>query len=207
MNLFRAFDFLDAAGNIMVLFSDGEDSEVIAGNRGVDEIVRDAKRIPLIGQRIERAVRLQRAETAYWRRDYDTLPPAAAPGSRDFDPPLQLISTNAAYRNAVLQLRTSQALARGLDEVIKGYASVLEVAPALSDAAYNYEFVARLRNALASGRGSTVPAPMTPNMQGEGGAPPEETKKGDFNVIVPLRPDEREDQLDPGGGAEIQRKG
>ncbi|MEQ1574992.1 MAG: vWA domain-containing protein [Vicinamibacterales bacterium] len=42
VNLFRAFDFLDATGNIMVLFSDGEDSEVIAGNRGVAEIVRDA---------------------------------------------------------------------------------------------------------------------------------------------------------------------
>ena len=42
VNLFRAFDFLDASGNLMVLFSDGEDSEVIAGNRTVAEIVSDA---------------------------------------------------------------------------------------------------------------------------------------------------------------------
>ena len=40
--LFRAFNYLDAAGNIMVLFSDGEDSEVIAGAKGVDQIVREA---------------------------------------------------------------------------------------------------------------------------------------------------------------------
>jgi Ca-activated chloride channel family protein len=40
--LFRAFDFLDASGNLMVLFSDGEDSEVIAGGKSVSEIVRDA---------------------------------------------------------------------------------------------------------------------------------------------------------------------
>lgn len=43
VELFRAFDYLDAAGNLMVLFSDGEDSEVIAGNKTVEDIVRDAR--------------------------------------------------------------------------------------------------------------------------------------------------------------------
>lgn len=42
VNLFRAFDFLHATGNLMVLFSDGEDSEVIAGNRTARQIVQDA---------------------------------------------------------------------------------------------------------------------------------------------------------------------
>jgi Ca-activated chloride channel family protein len=42
VSLFRAFDFLDASGNLMVLFSDGEDSEVIAGGKGVSDIVREA---------------------------------------------------------------------------------------------------------------------------------------------------------------------
>ena len=43
VSLFRAFNYLDAAGNLMVLFSDGEDSEVIAGNKTVDDVVRDAQ--------------------------------------------------------------------------------------------------------------------------------------------------------------------
>jgi Ca-activated chloride channel family protein len=43
VELFRAFDYLDASGNLMVLFSDGEDSEVIAGNKTVADIVRDAR--------------------------------------------------------------------------------------------------------------------------------------------------------------------
>jgi Ca-activated chloride channel family protein len=42
VSLFRSFDYLEASGNLMVLFSDGEDSEVIAGNKSVAEIVRDA---------------------------------------------------------------------------------------------------------------------------------------------------------------------
>ena len=40
--MFRAFDFLEASGNLMVLFSDGEDSEVIGGGKGVSEIVSEA---------------------------------------------------------------------------------------------------------------------------------------------------------------------
>jgi Ca-activated chloride channel family protein len=49
VSLFRAFDFLEASGNLMVLFSDGEDSEVIAGGKGVSEIVREAvaARVPI----------------------------------------------------------------------------------------------------------------------------------------------------------------
>jgi Ca-activated chloride channel family protein len=43
VSLFRSFDYLDASGNLMVLFSDGEDSEVIAGDKSVSDIVRDAR--------------------------------------------------------------------------------------------------------------------------------------------------------------------
>jgi hypothetical protein len=42
--LFRAFDFLEASGNLMVLFSDGEDSSVIASGTPVADIVADAVR-------------------------------------------------------------------------------------------------------------------------------------------------------------------
>ena len=42
--LFRAFDFLEASGNLMVLFSDGEDSSVIASGTPVGDIVSDAVR-------------------------------------------------------------------------------------------------------------------------------------------------------------------
>jgi hypothetical protein len=42
VELFRTFDYLDASGNLMVLFSDGEDSSVIASGTPVAEIVREA---------------------------------------------------------------------------------------------------------------------------------------------------------------------
>ncbi|MGE3957651.1 MAG: VWA domain-containing protein [Vicinamibacterales bacterium] len=40
--LFKAFDFLDATGNIMILFSDGEDTRVQVGDRTLDEILQGA---------------------------------------------------------------------------------------------------------------------------------------------------------------------
>jgi Ca-activated chloride channel family protein len=40
--LFKAFDFLDASGNLMVLFSDGQDTQVTIHGRNVNEIVQGA---------------------------------------------------------------------------------------------------------------------------------------------------------------------
>jgi len=42
VGLFKAFNFLDASGNIMVLFSDGEDTNVKVGNRTIDEILQNS---------------------------------------------------------------------------------------------------------------------------------------------------------------------
>jgi hypothetical protein len=49
IGLFNAFNFLDASGNVMVIFTDGEDTRAIVNGRTLDEIVQatiDAK-IPL----------------------------------------------------------------------------------------------------------------------------------------------------------------
>ncbi|MBM3776778.1 MAG: VWA domain-containing protein [Acidimicrobiia bacterium] len=42
VNLFRAFNFLDASGNLMVIFSDGQDSQVTVGGRPVREVLAGA---------------------------------------------------------------------------------------------------------------------------------------------------------------------
>ena len=42
VDLFRAFDFLDAAGNLMVIFSDGQDTQVTIHGKSVNEILAGA---------------------------------------------------------------------------------------------------------------------------------------------------------------------
>jgi hypothetical protein len=43
VGLFRSFDFLEASGNVMVIFSDGEDTQVQFEGRDLDSILRDAR--------------------------------------------------------------------------------------------------------------------------------------------------------------------
>jgi hypothetical protein len=44
VGLFRSFDFLEASGNAMVLFSDGDDTQVRLEGRPLDDILRDVYR-------------------------------------------------------------------------------------------------------------------------------------------------------------------
>ena len=180
-----------------------------ATEEAIDEALELAARVPFVGAQLQREVRLRRAEAAYWQGNYTAVAPTpgAAAAMTDEDPALVLVAANAGFRSAVQANRAAPALARTLDEVLKGYATAIQADPASRDAAHNYEYVVRLRTALTAGRGATVPAPEQNNMQGEAGEPPEGSRESDFNVIVPLRPEERQEQMDPGAGATFQRKG
>ena len=189
------------------LTTDGRVEPEVAA--ALDESTGSVARIPVLGARLDREVRYQRAEAAYWQGDYaaPAVQPTLAGGTRDSDAPLLLVTANAAFRRAVLQNRTAPTLARALDDVLKSYAAVLQADPTSRDAAFDYEYVAGLRAALTAGRGAAVPPARSSNMQGEEGEPPMGSKQTDFNVIVPLRPEERQDLTDPGAGATFKRKG
>jgi hypothetical protein len=49
LGLFKAFEFLEASGNLMVIFTDGEDTTVLTQGRRLDEILESAvaNRVPL----------------------------------------------------------------------------------------------------------------------------------------------------------------
>jgi hypothetical protein len=56
VSLFRSFEFLDASGNLMVIFSDGEDAEVTEAGRTIDDVLADAvkTKIPVYFVRISK---------------------------------------------------------------------------------------------------------------------------------------------------------
>lgn len=166
--------------------------------------------LPLVGPPIGADLRRLRALAAYWRADYSgaaTESSGADLSSPQTDGPLLFIGANAMYRGLALQPRDNQAPGRGLDAVLKAYSSVLEADPTLVDAAFNYEFVSRLRGSLAAGRGTGPALPSQSNTNGDKGSPPNQTKPSDFNIIVPLRPEERQEQTNPQSGSAPQRKG
>ena len=170
--------------------------------------------LPVIGRPIRTDLLRQRALAAYWRGDYsgaDLSGPRNGtnpePEGQPADDVTRFIAANALFRDLARQPGNREAVVRGLDAVLKAYASVLGINPNAVDAAYNYEFVSRLRSTIAAGRSNSIKLPSNSNVHGEKGAPPTQTKPGEFNIIVPLNPQERQDQIDPRAGVVPQRKG
>jgi len=44
VGLFNAFDYLDASGNLMVIFTDGADADVLENGKTVDDVLADAQK-------------------------------------------------------------------------------------------------------------------------------------------------------------------
>lgn len=176
----------------------------------IDVDGRAVARLPLVGTALRDEVARQRAHAAYWLADYTGLPPVGEEGAASgAEADLVLLSANGGFR-AVQRagLEPADAL-RGLDAVLQSYTRVLEVQPANLDAAFNYEYVSIQRILLAGG-GELLPpdqADADPSeMHGAEGAPPPDTVPGDFNVIVPMSPDER-GEFEAGAGSVRQRQG
>ena len=60
---------------------------------------------------------------------------------------------------------------------------------------------------LHLGEQGIVDLPVGPTIHGRPGGPPESESMSDFKTVTPMRYDEREEQMDPGKGQKIQRKG
>ena len=161
-----------------------------------------------------------RATVRYWRAEYDELTPlTAAMRTAVHDSSVLLAAANAVYRASHPEGADRKAAIDRLDTVIQAYAEVLRSDPAAVDAAYNYEYVVRLRDALAKAKGplrrepkgdaseASVDLPAGPTVHGRPGGPPADVPMNDFKTITPMRFDEREEQAQPGRGGVQRRRG
>ncbi|MGE0450707.1 MAG: hypothetical protein AB7Q29_14135 [Vicinamibacterales bacterium] len=163
------------------------------------------------------------ALVSYWLARYADLTDTSSAGyaAAVDDPQLLLVAANSAFRTSAPQSTDRKAVVGRLDSVIQAYGDVLRRDGSLVDAAYNYEFVTRLRDTVARGpvRGAREPRPQAappavsvdlpsgPTIHGRPGAPPDDMPMGDFKTITPMKYDEREEQTEPGLGQKIRRKG
>ena len=157
---------------------------------------------PIVG-RLSPATPAEEAAASYWLGDLEILATAEDPG-------LRLLATNAEYRALRRNGGPWQAVVGRLDAIGKRYADIIRTDPSNEDAAYNYEFVTRLR---ASVVGAKQPLPggdyaffnVTPH--GVAGAPPEESDAKKFKMIVPMLPDERQEAEEASRAGRKVRKG
>ena len=120
-----------------------------------------------------------------------------------------LVAANAAYRAVMREGGSAVSVVTRLDGVVKQYAEVLRANPGSADAAFNYEFVVRYRAAIAARRQPVVPAATDEalTMHGRAGAPPTGSDTRSFKMIVPMRPDERQQAEEAGRSGRRVRKG
>jgi hypothetical protein len=120
-----------------------------------------------------------------------------------------LLAANAAYHAVMESGGTWQTVVARLDEVVKQYAAVVRDHPEDEDAAFNYEFVVRLRAGIAAGRRDVAPnqGGSDVTIHGVPGAPPPGSDMKTFKMIVPMQPDERREAEQAGRGATRVKKG
>jgi hypothetical protein len=162
----------------------------------------------------------RQATVDYWLGRYDELVTTQG-GATDVD--VLFVAANAAFRAAREDRSVGPDAARQLDGVLQAYASVLKAAPRHTDAAFNFEYVSRLRDRLAvmkppppakereSPRGSgpvrTADLPLGPTVHGLPGGPPPEIKAEEFQILTPRDLGDRESDPEQAPGSRMRRKG
>jgi hypothetical protein len=167
--------------------------------------------LPWVGNDALNDIRARKALLRYWQRDYAAVIPqqtdpvgVVAPDNIE----LQLIVANAVYRTGAAQAADRQSMLEALDQAIGAYAAVLKNADRQEDAAYNYEYLVRLRDEVDKGRRKPGGEAQEKGPEGAPGAPPTlESKMGDFKIYIPLESQERQENGAAGKAAPIKRKG
>jgi hypothetical protein len=161
-----------------------------------------------------------RATVTYWLARYHALTPLLDTTGPEAvkDPVVRLAAANAAFRTSSPETGDHKAAAERLDNVMQAYAELLRLDPSNLDAAYNYEYVARVRDTVAKGRSVLKPLPNPtdtiradlppgPTIHGRPGAPPATVNMGDFKTLTPMKYEEREEMAEPGRGSIQRRRG
>ena len=137
----------------------------------------------------------------YWQGQYDAVAE---------HPEAKLLAANAAYRNMRKAGGSWQAVVGRMDSLVKQYAEILRDDPSNTEAAFNYEYIVRLRQVIAARKQPVAPVDGTDaglTIHGFAGAPPEQSDMKKFKMIVPMRPDERLEAEKAGKGTTKVRKG
>jgi hypothetical protein len=175
-----------------------------------------ASRMPWVGEAPLNDIRARQAAVNYWQHEYGALVPADRTDPVADVPAdnvqLQLIVANAVYRDGQPRAKDRTTTLEILDSAINAYRTVLnnarrpEAAPYAEEAAYNYEYVVRLRDETLKGRRRTLPVPEQDESLGREGESEDPEFKKEFKQYVPLEKEER-DNNDAGQTAAPTRRG
>ena len=186
---------------------------------GVEETLDTAERyyeygshLPWIGSGPVNDVRARKAALHYWQKNYATIVPQQSDpiGAVASDnSALQLIVADAVYRNGQAQSKDKETTMQALDAGINAYLAVLKNTARQEDAAFNYEYLIRLRDEVDKGKRKPGPGELVlKGPDGAAGTPPTiDSTMSDFKIYIPLETQERQDQGVAGKAGAGKRKG
>jgi hypothetical protein len=176
--------------------------------QGAERYYTYASRLPWIGNGPLNDVRAREAALHYWQKRYGAIVPkvddpiASTPAD---NVGLQFVVANAVYREGLTHAKDRPTTIAALDGAISAYASVLRNAPRHDDAAYNYEYLVKLRADLNKGRRKMPPLEANSPDGRRGGTPPE-ADTAQHKVYVPLDSEEIDKNSDKAGKQAPMRK-
>jgi hypothetical protein len=203
-----------------------------AANASYDDIEASmgyVSRVPWVADSLLTDVRGDHAIGDYWLARYDSLGAPRDVGGAIVERQASelVLAANAGFRTSQRESADRQAMLARLDAAIKTYTELLKKNPGDADAAYNYEYVVRLRDTVSKAKPQPPgkredPAKLVQKLtgvvmagdlpegrtvHGDPGAPPPNTDMTQFKMHIPVRPDERQGGSDAGQGKEKIRKG
>ena len=114
-------------------------------------------------RRLSDDISVAKSRVAYWLGRYDAVA-VDTEGRADAD--VLLASANAAFRAAQQDPAVGPAAVQKLDGVLQAYAAAMKATSRSADAAYNYEYTARVRDQVARGGKSARIAPSSVGVMG-----------------------------------------
>lgn len=162
-------------------------------------------------------IRRRKATLQYWQRDYIDLVEVARAASKSedenaIDPEMQVLAANALYRIAQRGPQDRPTLTANLDAAIRAYADAMRAGAERPDVAFNYELAVRMRQEVGAGKRKALSSskgddPATdPNMHGDPGEPPKDMKVEQFQIRIPMDPQEMKQSQEKAAGTGAQRR-
>ena len=168
--------------------------------------------VPRFGDHARGEMKARQAALKYWQQEYkELLPREADPvgAVEGEDVGLQMLVANGAYRAGQMKAKDREQSFQAIQDAVSGYMTVLKGQNWDERAAYNYEFLVRVRDELRNGKRKGLPPPPMEQQgnNGEAGAPFEPTNTKAFEIYIPLEEQERTKASEAGKAAPNARKG
>lgn len=170
--------------------------------------------IPWVLDHWRNEIKNHRARNQYWQEKYVELVADGLLNSEEKtktnDPDLEFIVANSVYRISQGEKDKKKTMEL-LDRAINSYRLVLEDDQENSNAAFNYEYLVRVRNEMAnSKKPMSAMSSMSGKQQGihgKEGVSPKDTPVDQIKIYIPASSDENKDGKDAGKGNVPRKKG